>query len=53
VLLDVWKVTKFSGEPRGNEGQAIAWVEVDQLKEYEFPEANQPVIDMLTLQITL
>ncbi|MFT7299987.1 MAG: 8-oxo-dGTP diphosphatase [Porticoccus sp.] len=53
VLLDVWKVTKFSGEPRGNEGQAIAWVDVGQLKEYEFPEANQLVINMLTLQITL
>ena len=53
VLLDVWKVTKFSGDPRGNEGQAIAWVEVGQLKEYQFPEANQPIVDMLKFQVTL
>ncbi|MDX2348786.1 MAG: 8-oxo-dGTP diphosphatase MutT [Porticoccus sp.] len=53
VLLDVWKVTKFSGDPRGNEGQAIAWVAVDQLEEYQFPEANQPIIDMLKSQSNL
>lgn len=53
VLLDVWKVTEFSGDPRGNEGQAIAWVTVDQLEEYQFPEANQPIIDMLKSQSNL
>jgi len=47
VLLDVWRVTKFSGEPRGNEGQLITWVTVDQLGDYLFPEANQPIIDAL------
>jgi 8-oxo-dGTP diphosphatase len=50
VLLDVWMVTKFSGDPRGNEGQDIAWVAVDQLGEYQFPEANQPIIDLLKSQ---
>jgi 8-oxo-dGTP diphosphatase len=47
VLLDVWRVTEFSGEPRGNEGQLITWVAVDQLEDYLFPEANQPIIDAL------
>ena len=50
VLLDVWRVTEFSGEPRGNEGQLIAWVTVDQLEDYPFPEANQPIIDALKSQ---
>jgi 8-oxo-dGTP diphosphatase len=47
VLLDVWQVTKFSGRAKGNEGQPIVWVKADELKEYQFPEANQPIIDEL------
>ncbi|PCJ91060.1 MAG: 8-oxo-dGTP diphosphatase MutT [Porticoccaceae bacterium] len=47
VLLDVWQVTKFSGCAKGNEGQPIVWVKADELKEYQFPEANQPIIDEL------
>ena len=26
VLLDVWRVTAFAGEPHGREGQPIEWV---------------------------
>jgi 8-oxo-dGTP diphosphatase len=29
VLLDVWRVTRYSGEPAGLEGQPIDWVAVD------------------------
>ena len=47
VILDVWKVTAYSGLARGNEGQPIVWVAVDQLDDYQFPEANQPIIDEL------
>lgn len=47
VLLDVWKVTEFSGNAKGNEGQSIAWVSVGQLNEYAFPEANHAIIDEL------
>lgn len=47
VLLDVWKVTEFSGDAKGNEGQAIEWVSVSQLNEYVFPEANKTIIDEL------
>lgn len=47
VLLDVWKVTEFSGNAKGNEGQAIKWVLIDQLNEYSFPEANNVIIDEL------
>jgi 8-oxo-dGTP diphosphatase len=43
VLLDVWRVTAFEGEPYGREGQAALWVERDALLNYEFPEANQPI----------
>jgi 8-oxo-dGTP diphosphatase len=49
VLLDVWYVSRFSGEPVGREGQSIRWVPVDRLADYEFPKANLPIITALTL----
>jgi len=49
VLLDVWCVTQFSGEAFGKEGQPIAWVSLDELSDYEFPEANQAIINALHL----
>jgi 8-oxo-dGTP diphosphatase len=47
VLLDVWKVSSFSGCAKGNEGQPIVWVAIDQLGKYPFPEANQPIVEAL------
>lgn len=44
VLLDVWEVSRFSGEPHGAEGQPLAWVTPRQLPEYAFPAANQPIV---------
>lgn len=44
VLLDVWRVDGFSGEPRGREGQLVEWCSVDKLSERGFPAANRPII---------
>ncbi|NWB27022.1 Nudix family hydrolase [Pseudomonas gingeri] len=44
VLLDVWEVSSFTGEPHGAEGQPLAWVTQRELADYEFPAANQPII---------
>ena len=44
VLLDVWEVSAFSGEPHGAEGQPLAWVSPRELADYAFPEANQPIV---------
>jgi 8-oxo-dGTP diphosphatase len=44
VLLDVWEVTAFLGEPRGLEGQPLKWVSSRQLPDYEFPAANIPIV---------
>lgn len=44
VLLDVWEVDGFSGEPQGAEGQPLAWVSARELSQYEFPEANHPIV---------
>ncbi|MCE5983418.1 Nudix family hydrolase [Pseudomonas wadenswilerensis] len=44
VLLDVWEVNGFTGEPHGAEGQPLAWVSARELPHYDFPEANQPIV---------
>lgn len=49
VLLDVWKVEVYSGEPIGREGQAIHWQKVEQLDPAEFPAANTAIITALNL----
>ncbi|TDR14722.1 8-oxo-dGTP diphosphatase MutT [Marinomonas communis] len=47
VELHFFKVTDFSGEAHGKEGQEVAWVPVADLANYRFPEANVPVVDAL------
>jgi 8-oxo-dGTP diphosphatase len=47
VLLDVWHVKGFRGEAYGREQQPIRWVSLEALNEYDFPEANQPIIEAL------
>lgn len=44
VLLDVWEVTAFTGEPHGREGQPVAWFAAEQLPTLEFPPANYPIV---------
>ena len=44
ILLDVWDVSGFTGEPHGAEGQPLAWVTPRDLPQYEFPEANRPIV---------
>ena len=44
VLLDVWEVSAFAGEPHGAEGQPLAWVAPGRLGDYQFPAANAPIV---------
>jgi 8-oxo-dGTP diphosphatase len=44
VMLDVWRVERFSGEAAGHEGQPVRWVEPSELVRYRFPAANRPII---------
>lgn len=37
------------GEQYGLEGQQVKWVQLKKLNNYQFPEANQSIIDALTL----
>lgn len=47
VLLDVWCVDDFSGDAVGREGQQVAWVHYQQLSNYQFPDANQPILQQV------
>lgn len=45
VLLDVWLVSETKGAGEGLEGQQVAWVHYTELSNYQFPDANQPILD--------
>jgi 8-oxo-dGTP diphosphatase len=49
VLLDVHKVTRFTGVAQGNEGQPICWVKPAELNQFEFPAANRTIIHAINL----
>ena len=47
ILLDVWQVTEFTGTARGNEGQAVRWIKIEEFGNYPFPEANRGIIERI------
>uniref|UniRef100_UPI004047B01E 8-oxo-dGTP diphosphatase MutT n=1 Tax=Rheinheimera sp. TaxID=1869214 RepID=UPI004047B01E len=47
VLLDIYLVTDFSGEPHGREGQPLRWVSIAELSEIAFPDANKPIVQRI------
>ena len=47
VLLDVWSIDEYHGEPKGCEGQEIRWLPAADLEQYTFPEGNSPIIQIL------
>ncbi len=49
VVLDVWRVTHYHGEPHGREGQPLQWRFPDELPSLTFPPANEPIITALRL----
>jgi len=49
VLLDIWKVDSYIGEPEGVEGQQIKWQNIDELNMQRFPAANREIIQALKL----
>jgi 8-oxo-dGTP diphosphatase len=51
VLLDVWRVTGYSGAPRGLDGQALDWVTPDDLPGIDLLEADRPIITALRLPV--
>lgn len=51
VTLHVFKVTDFSGEPHGMEGQEVRWFSVAELEALEFPDANYPILEKIKQDI--
>ena len=49
VVLDVWSVESYSGEPHGREGQPVEWRDVRSLDAADFPPADAPVLTALQL----
>lgn len=47
LRLDVRHVTRWTGVPRGREGQALAWVPAHKLASYAMPPADIPVVAAL------
>ncbi len=43
--FDFIVINKFNNEPYGKEGQEGLWVNVADLVNYQFPEANVPVLE--------
>jgi 8-oxo-dGTP diphosphatase len=49
VLLDVWQVTAFDGEPQALEAPALAWARPDELPQHDLLEADRPIVTALRL----
>lgn len=49
VLLDVWKVTDWSGIPESRENQEFCWASICELNNYKFPDANKYIIQSISL----
>ena len=47
VWLDMWIVSSWTGEPRGLEGQALKWVDVQRLSAEDILEADAPIVAAL------
>jgi 8-oxo-dGTP diphosphatase len=49
VDLDLWRVTRWSGEPGGREGQAINWCMPSALSELDLLPADGPAVTAIRL----
>lgn len=47
LLMPVFACRKWEGIPRPCEGQKLAWVAVNALRDYEMPPADKPLIPVL------
>jgi 8-oxo-dGTP diphosphatase len=45
VLLQIWLVREFSGEPTGQENQALKWVTMTEMHSMPLLEGNWPILE--------
>ena len=53
VLLDMWVVRRFAGEPQSLDGQALRWCAVEDLGQANLLPADEPIVASLRLAGTL
>ena len=49
VLLDVWVIRRYSGSPRGLDGQQLCWCGQDELAAADLLPADRPIVAALRL----
>ncbi|MCB1537359.1 MAG: 8-oxo-dGTP diphosphatase MutT [Rhodospirillales bacterium] len=47
LLMPVFAIRKWRGEPQGCEGQKLVWATLRELDGYDMPPADRPLIPML------
>jgi 8-oxo-dGTP diphosphatase len=47
LLMPLWICRKWDGEPKALEGQELAWVRPNRLRDYPMPPADEPLIPHL------
>jgi 8-oxo-dGTP diphosphatase len=47
ILLDTWIVDDYQGDVMSREGQALTWIDCDQISAYRFPDADLPILDAI------
>ncbi|WP_286233467.1 8-oxo-dGTP diphosphatase MutT [Thalassotalea sediminis] len=45
VLLDVYIVNNYQGEPQAQEGQEEGWYALEELQALDFPKANDAIVE--------
>jgi mutator protein MutT len=49
VLIDMWVVSRYRGDPRGLDGQQLRWCGQDELADAELLPADKPIVAALRL----
>ncbi|HKE49374.1 MAG TPA: Nudix family hydrolase [Rhodanobacteraceae bacterium] len=49
IVLDAWLVDRYRGEAHAREGQALRWVDPDELASLPMPPADAPIVTALAL----
>jgi 8-oxo-dGTP diphosphatase len=47
LLMPLYACRNWEGEPQAREGQQLAWVRRDRLRDYPMPPADEPLIPIL------
>ena len=49
IVLHALRVVDFSGDPRGRQGQALRWIDPNDMRQLPMPPADRPIVTALRL----